>query len=53
LDHRAYSVAEIQRAIELLHLETFPGAACCQPIELPPGKAAPLQAVGLRSARIP
>jgi hypothetical protein len=30
--------------IELPHLETFPGAACWQPIELPGYKAAPLQA---------
>jgi hypothetical protein len=33
------------RPIELPHLETFPGAACYQPIELPCYKAAPLQAV--------
>ena len=26
----------------------FPGAACCQPIELPHYKAAPLQALGMR-----
>jgi hypothetical protein len=32
-------------AIELPHLETFPGAACYQPIELPGYKAAPLQSV--------
>ena len=32
------------RTIELPHLETFPGAACYQPIELPGYKAAPLQA---------
>jgi hypothetical protein len=34
------------RPIELPHLETFPGAACWQPIELPCYKAAPLQAFG-------
>jgi hypothetical protein len=34
------------RPIELPHLETFPGAACYQPIELPYYKAAPLQAFG-------
>jgi hypothetical protein len=34
------------RRIELQRLETFPGAACCQAIELPPFKAAPLQALG-------
>jgi hypothetical protein len=27
--HRAYSVRWIQRPIELPHVETFPGAACC------------------------
>jgi hypothetical protein len=32
------------RPIELPYLETFPGTACCQPIELPCYKAAPLQA---------
>ncbi|HEY4813618.1 MAG TPA: hypothetical protein VIH58_03025 [Chthoniobacterales bacterium] len=32
------------RPIELPHLETFPGAACYQPIELPGYKAAPLRA---------
>ena len=32
------------RPIELPHLETYPGAACYQPIELPRYKAAPLQA---------
>jgi hypothetical protein len=32
------------RPIELPYLETFPGAACYQPIELPGYKAAPLQA---------
>jgi hypothetical protein len=30
--------------LELPHLETSPGAACCQAIELPSCKAAPLQA---------
>src|ERR1700678_3695929 len=45
--HRVCSVRRIQRSIELPHLETFPGAACYQPIELPPGKAAPLQGGGL------
>ena len=34
------------RPIELPQLETFPGAACYQPIELPGYKAAPLQAFG-------
>jgi hypothetical protein len=34
------------RPIELPHSETFPGAACYQPIELPSYKAAPLQAFG-------
>jgi len=34
------------RPIELPHFETFPGAACYQPIELPSYKAAPLQAFG-------
>jgi hypothetical protein len=33
-------------ALELPHLETFSGAACYQPIELPSYKAAPLQAFG-------
>jgi hypothetical protein len=47
MTHRAYSVRQIQRPIELPHLETFPGAACYQPIELPCYKAAPLQAGGL------
>ena len=32
------------RPIELPHLETFPGAACCLATELPTYKAAPLQA---------
>ena len=32
------------RPIELPHLETFPGAACYQPIELSCYQAAPLQA---------
>jgi hypothetical protein len=32
--------------IELRREETFPGAACCKPIELPSYKAAPLQALG-------
>ena len=42
------------RRIELPHLETFPGAACCQPIELPGYKAAPLQAFGpLNPPRLP
>jgi hypothetical protein len=30
--------------LELPRLETSPGAACCQAIELPSCKAAPLQA---------
>ena len=34
------------RPTELPHHETFPGAACYQPIELPCYKAAPLQAFG-------
>jgi hypothetical protein len=34
------------RPIELPHLETLPGAACYQPIELLSCKAAPLQALG-------
>jgi hypothetical protein len=43
------SVASMQwklrlRPIKLLHVETFAGAARCQPIELPHCKAAPLQA---------
>jgi hypothetical protein len=37
-------------AIELPHLETFPGAACYQPVELPGYKAAPLQVL-VRSTR--
>ena len=37
---------EYKRPIELPHLETFPGAACYQPIDLPRCKAAPLQAFG-------
>src|ERR1700678_1380887 len=37
-------------AIELPHLETFPGAACCRPIDLPGYKAAPFQAL-IRSTR--
>jgi hypothetical protein len=40
-----------KRPIELPHLETFPGAACCQPIKLPSYKAAPLQAFGSTSTR--
>jgi hypothetical protein len=32
------------RPIELPHLETFSGAACCLATELPTYKAAPLQA---------
>jgi hypothetical protein len=36
--------------IELRHVEPFPGAACCQPIELPSDKAAPLPAMGLNAA---
>ena len=27
--HRVYSVVGIERPIELPHIETFPGAACC------------------------
>jgi hypothetical protein len=27
--HRLYSVAGIQRPVELPHVETVPGAACC------------------------
>ena len=42
---RLFRAAE-QRALELPHLETFAGAACSQPIELPVYKAAPLQAFG-------
>ena len=38
----------VQRPIELPHVETFPGAACCKPTELQYYKAAPLQAVGIR-----
>ena len=34
--------------IELPRLDTCPGVACCQPIELPSYKATPLQRVGLR-----
>ena len=45
--HRVYSVRQLRRPIELPHLETFPGAACYQLIELPPYKAAPLQGDGL------
>jgi hypothetical protein len=45
--HRVYTGGGYNRPIELPHLETFPGAACYQPIELPGYKAAPLQ----RSAR--
>jgi hypothetical protein len=33
-------------AIELHHVETLSGAACCQPIEGQYYKAAPLQALG-------
>jgi hypothetical protein len=44
--HRVYSVRRILWLIELPRLETFPGAACYQPIELPSYKAAPLQAFG-------
>ena len=44
--HRVCFVEGIQRPIELPHVETFPGAACCQVTELTRGKAAPLQAVG-------
>ena len=36
--------------IELQRVETFTGAACCQLIELPSYKAAPLQAVGNKHA---
>src|SRR5580704_2718535 len=32
----------------MANLGSFPGAACCKPIELPPYKAAPLQALGVR-----
>jgi hypothetical protein len=38
--------AEYSRPVELPHLETFPGAACYQPVELPGYKAAPLQTFG-------
>ena len=38
--HRVWLV----QPIELPRLKTFPGAACCQAIELPSCKAAPLQA---------
>ena len=43
---RLFRAADANRPIELPHLETFPGAACYQPIELPCYKAAPLQAFG-------
>jgi hypothetical protein len=39
----------IPASIELRAFETFAGAACCQAIELPSDKAAPLQALGERS----
>ena len=35
---------------ELERKQTFPGAACCKPIELPSYKAAPLQAWVSRGA---
>jgi hypothetical protein len=44
---RLFRAGGIQRPIELPHLETFPGAACYQPIEQPACKAAPLQGDGL------
>src|ERR1700733_10026059 len=33
----------MRQPVELHHVETFSGAACCQPIELQYYKAAPLQ----------
>ena len=48
---RLFGAAGIRRAIELPDLGTFPGAACCQPIELPSYKAAPLQALGTNTPR--
>jgi len=48
---RLFRAAGIRRAIELAGLGTFPGAACCQPIELPSYKAAPLQALGTNTPR--
>jgi hypothetical protein len=32
----------------MAHRETFPGGACCKPVELPPYKAPPLQGGQLR-----
>ena len=37
--------SKIGQPLEQTHHETFAGAARCKPIELPPDKAAPLQAL--------
>jgi hypothetical protein len=41
----------VSAAIELRHVQPFPGAACCSSIELQSCKAAPLQARGLTTNR--
>jgi hypothetical protein len=45
-------MASIQtQPLELQRVEPFPGAACCQPIELASCKAAPLQ-LGVRDTAV-
>jgi hypothetical protein len=44
----AVSISLDQRRWAKIYAGSFPGAACCQPIELPHYKAAPLQALGMR-----
>ena len=44
----AVSISLEQSRWAKIYAGLFPGAACCQPIELPHDKAAPLQALGMR-----